>query len=136
VLRAQRRIRERHPEAVTRVVQRTKTLKHGLARATWLKADVPTYLIASATPQGIEFWSAAAHPIATISSGSILAVEVGRAVTSRTVPSVVVKVRALDGQTVTVDFVPSRAGWELFPMLDPGATLAFARQLSDMLRSR
>jgi hypothetical protein len=108
-------------------------LKAGFEQAAGFGLDVPSYLVFATTHDGIEFWSTGPAPIFAMTSERIRSIEVGQSVTSRPVPSVVLNVTSVSGESVALEFVPSREGWELFPILDRKLTERFADEVRTSL---
>ena len=82
----------------------------------------------------MEIW-AHARPVIAIPRRAIDRVSVTTVVTSRPVPAM-----AFSGEVGTVELVPGRPGWELFPQLDAALVQAegerlLARLAQDPLRS-
>lgn len=129
IVRAQGRLRRQFPGKLTRVVQRTPGLKRAIKDGLGVDLDVPSYLVFAKTNEGVGFWTTEPLPIVTVPSDRIQSIETGQSVTSRPVPSVIITVRGTDDSPVRLEFVPSRDGWELFPILDLDATRDFADEL-------
>lgn len=130
VVRAARQIRSSGTEAW--VVQRSTGLQSALESIEGRMLDVPSYLLLSAQPSGIVL-STAEGVIAHIPAGWVDDIDTAATMTSRRVPSVVIHVTTAAGVVASPEVVPSRSGYELFPVLDVTETAAIAEQWKAVL---
>jgi hypothetical protein len=134
VARAHSRLRRENPAAMVRVVQPTYEGKVAIEQAIGRHVELPSYLVVATTAEGVAIWSTGRRAIMTIPVDRIQSVEVGETITSRPVPSVILNSTSGDDAMLPpFEFVPSREGLELFPILRRELTEQFADQLREAL---
>ncbi|HTL41621.1 MAG TPA: hypothetical protein VL294_09125 [Pseudolysinimonas sp.] len=130
-LRALRKARRLGSE--TWVVQRGRGLGNALQEINpgrWV--DTPSYLVASVSASGFVL-STHDGEVARVPAQWVERVSTASTLTSRRVPSIETYANLPSGASVTVGLVPSRPGFELFPILDVGQTAAIAARWGSII---
>lgn len=135
VLHQRRRLRLADKDSWVIVAQRDEESATTISRLADPGATVPTrvpsYLALCFNGLGVEVWGRdESHPLVSFGWDAVRDISTATVVRTRSLPALAIELD-VSGRSETLRFMPSRDGWELWPVFDPQTVSAIARKIRE-----